>query len=63
MKAHAGFTLILAAALMLAAAAVHAKNARYYKWQGVDRIVCAQTSPGEGWTRLKGSFIKSDCSI
>jgi hypothetical protein len=63
MKAHTGFTLILAAVLMLGAAAANGKNARYYKWQGVDRIVCAQTSPGEGWMRLKGSFIKSDCSI
>ncbi|MBX8483928.1 hypothetical protein [Pseudomonas cichorii] len=40
-----------------------AAPAPYYKWQGASRIVCAQTSPGPGWKRLNGSFIKSDCSI
>ncbi|WP_095094558.1 hypothetical protein [Pseudomonas sp. Irchel 3A5] len=63
MKTHAGFTLILTAAIALASITVQAKNARYYRWQGADRIVCAQTSPGEGWKRLNGSFIKPDCSI
>ena len=41
----------------------HAAPARYYKWQGDSRIVCAQTSPGPGWKRLNGWFIKSDCSV
>jgi hypothetical protein len=54
-------TLALLASLLIVTA--HAAPARYYKWQGDDRIVCAQTSPGPGWTRMNGSFIKSDCSI
>jgi hypothetical protein len=57
-------TAVMLAGLLIAAALPsHAAPARYYKWQGDDRIVCAQTSPGPGWTRMKGSFIKSDCSM
>jgi hypothetical protein len=63
MRAHTRLIPIIAAALLLGAITAQAKPARYYKWQGVDRVICAQTSPGEGWTRLKGSYIKSDCSI
>ncbi|KFE48856.1 MULTISPECIES: hypothetical protein [Pseudomonas] len=51
---------IAAASLALLA---QAAPAHYYKWQGDSRIVCAQTSPGPGWKRLKGHFIKADCSI
>jgi hypothetical protein len=25
--------------------------------------VCAQTSPGKGWTKVSRGFVKSDCSI
>jgi hypothetical protein len=63
MKARAGLTLILASLLAMTAISAQAQTARYYKWQGTDRVVCAQTSPGKGWMRLQGSFIKSDCSI
>ncbi|WP_372489428.1 hypothetical protein [Pseudomonas caspiana] len=63
MKNHAGFALIIAAILAMTTNVTQAKNARYYKWQGAERVVCAQTSPGKGWKRLNGSFIKSDCSI
>ncbi|MCI8210544.1 hypothetical protein AUC61_13465 [Pseudomonas sp. S25] len=63
MNTHAGYALIIAITLMMVTPASQAKNARYYKWQGADRVVCAQTSPGKGWKRLNGSFIKSDCSI
>ncbi|MCD5992968.1 hypothetical protein KDX38_03845 [Pseudomonas sp. CDFA 602] len=52
-------TVSLTALTLLAEAA----PAHYYKWQGDNRIVCAQTSPGPGWTQLKGHFVKSDCSI
>lgn len=48
----------MALALLAQAAPAH-----YYKWQGDSRIVCAQSSPGPGWKRLKGHFIKADCSI
>jgi hypothetical protein len=63
MNRRTGFTLIIAALLALGAMSAQAQNGRYYKWQGADRVVCAQTSPGKGWTRLHGTFIKSDCSI
>lgn len=55
------YALALLAGLLITTA--HAAPARYYKWQGDDRIVCAQTSPGPGWMKLKGSYVKSDCSI
>ncbi|QHF04230.1 MULTISPECIES: hypothetical protein [Pseudomonas syringae group] len=54
---------IVTASLATLALLAQAAPAHYYKWQGDSRIVCAQTSPGPGWTRLKGHFIKSDCSI
>lgn len=63
MKTHASLALIVAVLLAMNIPISQAKNARYYKWQGADRVVCAQTSPGKGWTRLHGSFVKSDCSI
>jgi hypothetical protein len=63
MNRRSGLILIITALLTLGTANAHAEPARYYKWQGTDRVVCAQTSPGKGWFRLNGSFIKSDCSI
>lgn len=63
MNNRAGFTLIITTFLVLGAMSTQAQTARYYKWQGMDHVVCAQTSPGKGWTRLHGAFIKSDCSI
>jgi hypothetical protein len=63
MRLLTGFALATALLLGSVTIEAQAKPARYYKWQGVDRVVCAQNSPGKGWMRLKGSFIKSDCSI
>lgn len=40
-----------------------AAQAPYYLWQGTHQTVCAQTSPGKGWTRVSGGFVKADCSI
>jgi len=40
-----------------------AETAPYYLWQGKHKTVCAQTSPGKGWTKVSGRFVKSDCSI
>ncbi|MCO8163430.1 hypothetical protein NJC38_14810 [Pseudomonas sp. 21LCFQ010] len=54
---------LLGISLLSAALLAQAAPARYYKWQGADRVICAQTSPGWGWTRLNGSYVKSDCSI
>lgn len=62
MKPRASLAFIVTA-LILCSAATQAQNARYYKWQGAQRVVCAQTSPGEGWVRLHGSYIKADCSL
>ncbi|WNW11157.1 hypothetical protein RRX38_08315 [Pseudomonas sp. DTU_2021_1001937_2_SI_NGA_ILE_001] len=56
-------TTMFSTALLCAALVTEAAPARYYKWQGADRVVCAQTSPGWGWKRLNGSYVKSDCSI
>nr|WP_260409003.1 hypothetical protein [Pseudomonas cichorii] len=54
---------LIAIPLMTSALFALAAPAHYYKWQGASRIVCAQTSPGPGWKRLNGWFIKSDCSV
>ncbi|WP_268801255.1 hypothetical protein [Pseudomonas huanghezhanensis] len=39
-----------------------AAPAHYWIWQGKDATFCAQTSPGKGWTRIAGPYVKSDCS-
>ena len=62
MNARARLAFILMA-LTLCSTATQAQNARYYKWQGTQRVICAQTSPGKGWVRLHGSYIKADCSL
>ncbi|WP_342655902.1 hypothetical protein [Pseudomonas sp. F3-2] len=49
--------------LTASSTAVMAAQAPYYLWQGKDRTVCAQTSPGKGWTRVSNAFVKADCSI
>lgn len=55
--------LIALLSLSLALGTAAAAPAYYYRWQGDSRIVCAQTSPGPGWKRLQGAFVKSDCSV
>jgi hypothetical protein len=56
--------LPLALALLLACSTVAvAAQAPYYLWQGKHRTVCAQTSPGKGWTKVSRGFVKSDCSV
>lgn len=56
-------TGLVATSLITCALLAQAAPARYYKWQGSDRVVCAQTSPGHGWIRLNGFYVKADCSI
>ncbi|KTB81045.1 hypothetical protein ACTAB9_19495 [Pseudomonas syringae] len=63
MSFHGCIVGIAAASLTTFVLLAQAAPAHYYKWQGDSRIVCAQTSPGPGWKRLKGHFIKADCSI
>jgi hypothetical protein len=54
---------VLAGVLIASTFIAQAAPARYYKWQGDNRVVCAQTSPGPGWMRMNGSYIKADCSL
>ncbi|WP_201004733.1 hypothetical protein [Pseudomonas cichorii] len=63
MRFRARLLASIAALLMISPLLAQAAPAPYYRWQGDSRIVCAQTSPGPGWKRLNGSFIKSDCSV
>lgn len=55
--------LALLSILMLACAAAFAAGAPWYKWMStVDKtIVCAQTSPGQGWVPYQGPFKDSGC--
>ena len=55
----------LALALLCCAcsAATVAAPAHYWIWQGKDRTVCTQTSPGKAWTRIAGPYVKADCSM
>jgi hypothetical protein len=41
-----------------------AGNAAWYRWESrVDgSFVCAQTPPGDGWTRIAGPFRDATCS-
>ncbi|MFJ5300307.1 hypothetical protein ACIQAL_27765 [Pseudomonas sp. NPDC088368] len=55
------FALLLTLAFLSAAAI--AAPASYYWWQGKHTTICAQTSPGKGWVRISGAFVKADCSI
>ena len=53
--------LLLALAI---SAMAQAEPAPWYSWMSrVDgKIVCAQTSPGEGWVRLGGPYRTARCS-
>lgn len=56
--------ITLAAGLLLGGGGAMAQSAPWYKWQGAAaRTVCAQTSPGPGWKRLGGPYVKADCSL
>lgn len=55
--------LVLALLFYAFAASAVAAPAHYWIWQGKDKTFCAQTSPGKGWTRIAGPYVKSDCSM
>lgn len=59
MKSKLLFTL-----LALLAVPAWAGNAGWYRWESrIDgRLVCAQTSPGEGWKRFAGPFKDAACT-
>ncbi|MES2104009.1 MAG: hypothetical protein V4634_08320 [Pseudomonadota bacterium] len=56
----------IAASLMLAlaASAVSAAPAVYYRWHSRfnDYTICSQTPPGPGWEVLKGPYKDAQCS-
>lgn len=58
-----GLRIALLLTLIAGSFAAWAAPAPYFLWQGAHRTVCAQTSPGEGWTRISAAYVKSDCSI
>jgi len=55
--------LALALLFCTCSAITLAAPAHYWIWQGKDKTFCAQTSPGKGWTRIAGPYVKSDCSM
>jgi hypothetical protein len=56
------FELFVMTLLLAFALPVLAGPAPWYRWQGATGdIVCAQTSPGEGWTRLPVTYVDPRC--
>ena len=57
------FEWIAAALFLLWASTAVAEPAPWYRWQSVvtGETVCAQTSPGPGWTRLDAVFVDPKC--
>jgi hypothetical protein len=54
--------LFVTALLLAFALPVLAGPAPWYKWQGASgNVVCAQTSPGEGWTRIGAVYVDPRC--
>ncbi|MDE2599276.1 MAG: hypothetical protein KGL40_06595 [Rhodocyclaceae bacterium] len=49
----------------MAALPAWAGNAAWYRWESrIDgRLVCAQTSPGEGWHRFSGPYRDAQCRL
>jgi len=56
--------LIAFAAGALFCTALWADLAPWYKWRSRfnDYDICAQTSPGDGWVKVKGPFQDAHCS-
>lgn len=54
----------LLAVLALPAWTAWAGNAAWYRWESrlEARMVCAQSSPGEGWKRVAGPYSDAACS-
>ena len=57
------FEWIAAALFLLWASTAVAEPAPWYRWQSVvtGETVCAQTSPGPGWTRLDAVYVDPKC--
>jgi hypothetical protein len=55
---------VLLSGLLLVAASAWAGGAAWYRWESriEGRLICAQTSPGEGWKQIAGPFVDATCS-
>ncbi|MCB5184470.1 hypothetical protein LG201_04565 [Methylobacillus gramineus] len=49
---------------LLATLGASAAPAQWYLWQSKldGKLVCLQTPPGPGWTKINGPFNNSDCT-
>lgn len=58
-----GAVALLVAAAFGMAAVARAGNAAWYRWESrIDgHIVCAQSSPGNGWQRIAGPYADAGC--
>ena len=56
--------LLLLAILAWPAAASWAGQAAWYRWESrlEGRVICAQSSPGEGWKRIAGPYGDAACT-
>ncbi|GGC71485.1 hypothetical protein [Undibacterium terreum] len=56
--------LLTGCVLALAASAVLAGPAAYFRWKSKfnNYTICAQTTPGDGWEILSGPFKDAHCS-
>jgi len=56
--------MLLSGVLLSLSTLAWAGNAGWYRWESKtgDRFVCAQSSPGEGWTKFAGPFRDAACS-
>ena len=56
--------IVLSGLLLGLATLAWAGSAGWYRWESrIDgSLVCAQTSPGEGWKKLAGPFRDAACS-
>jgi hypothetical protein len=51
--------------LFLSYLITYAKPAPWYKWQSklTGRVVCLQSSPGEGWEKFNGPYKDPRCKV
>ena len=63
MKAWRALLASLLTAGLLLSPPARAKPASWHLWQSMltGKRICAQTSPGKGWTRLGGPFRDAGC--
>lgn len=59
------FSLSLLLLMLSFSLALQARPADWYLWQSKleDKLLCSQTSPGEGWEKFSGPFADSRCEV